>query len=228
MKRRSNQLKLMVALAVLAIALIPSVSRSRATGSAEFDSEIQKVEAFAKDVGKFQDRSVLLSKKPSRTTEETNSLIKDRDSLRGRLAGVEGAFRTIEAKYKADGRWVNLDAEVLKLITDAKARQVIERGGGARKIIEDAQNLTGSASEIAGVGHDVFGESSESGMRIISAAYHPSPFFFKHAIGCKIAGAIVAAKGANASHNQNTRAYCLCVEMQSLDETLSQCEAANP
>ena len=227
MKRGSNQLKLMVALAVLAIALIPTLSRSRATGSAEFDSEIQKIEAFATDFGKFQDRSVLLSKKASRTTEETNSLKKDRDSLAGRLYGVESAFHTIENKYKADGRWVNLDAEVLKLITDRKGREVIEKGGGARKIIEDAQNLTGSANEIAGVGNDVFGESSGPGMRIVPAAYHPSPFFFKHALGCKISGAIVAVQGANASHKANTRAYCLCVEMQSLDETLSQCEAAN-
>src|SRR6266571_2103218 len=222
MKRSSNQLKLMVALAVLAIALIPNLSRSRATGSPEFESEIRNVEAFATDFAKFQDRSVLLSKKASRTTEETNSLIKDRDALRRRLSSVEGSFRTIENKYKADGRWANLDAEVLRLITDAKARQVIERGGGARKIIEDAQNLTGFANEIAGVGNDFRGESSESGMRIIPAAYHPSPFFFSHALGCKIAGAL-AFHGTGSTHKQITRAYCLCVEMQSLDETLSQC-----
>src|SRR2546429_380253 len=114
MKRGSNQLKLMVALAVLAIALIPNLSRSTAKGSADFDSEIRNVEAFATDFAKFQERSVLLNKKATRTTEETNSLAKDRDSLRGRLSGVEGSFRAIENKYKADGRWPNLDAELLR------------------------------------------------------------------------------------------------------------------
>ena len=223
MRKILNYLTLATAIAMLLMALGPNLSRSTATAT-DFDAEVRQIEAFMTDFGKFHDQMILLNRKASITPDETKALARERESLKVRLPDVENAFKSIADKLKADGRWDSLDAEVLRTIADAKTKRVIEQGGGARKILEDAQSLVSSADEISDLVRTPPECSTPKACvpNIIAASYDPSAVVFKDSLGCKIARAILCFGPAKA--RAQARAYCLCIDMPATPgETLSQC-----
>jgi cell division protein FtsB len=229
MRKRIEYLILPALVAFLAIPLVAHLRRSGATTAADFDAEVRQIEAFATDLGKYQDQIILLNKKRPGTTDEAIALARERDSLKGRLAGVEQAFRAIAAKLKTDGRWEGLDAAILRGMTDSKAKRLIAQGGGATKILEDTENLLNSVDEISSLITPAPSASArESSLKIIAASYDLPPIFFRDSLGCKLARGELVLTNAKPGSRVAMRAWCLCVEMPALpDETLAECMAIN-
>ena len=232
MRKRLNYLMLTAAIAMLAMALVPDLGRSRSITNADFNAEVREIEAFVTDLGKYDDQVILLKKKAQLTADETKTLAQERDCLKARLFGIENAFREIADKLKGDGRWDGLDAEILRAVTDSKVRRVIEQGGGARKILEDAQNLLSSADEISS--WPLVGTSPECSTpgacvpKIIAVSYDLSTVLFKDSMACKIARGALIATNAKPGSPTSIKAWCLCVEMPtSRNETLAQCMQIN-
>src|SRR6266550_2526953 len=236
-KVRFTQWKLTAVCAVLALVTAWSVSASRATSSpartnalpdVDIASELQTLDSFGDDLGKFEKKRGELAKRSSLTSTEFKLLSDDHGGLKRRLSQVPNAIRGIINKLKAAGKWERFDEDLLASSTDEKFKASLREFGGAKRLFEDAASQLGSSSakeEILGSLDDLKKKvaadrslewrSQESGFRLVAAAYNPPEPVFTRTAGCILAtigyGARMIAHPLTTPGNINHAAYsCKC------------------
>src|SRR5947209_7358277 len=230
--------KLMALCAILALTFIPNFV-TRADGTPDLKGEAQTIATYLDDVGKVARNISELNKKASLTHTEFDTSKTDVDRLKGRLADVERAVTAMIKKLKDNNSWENFDEQLNQRLTDPKAKEVLQKCGGAKKCLEAASRLVSNARELdqlieplrakaqARAGDYLFEDQSSSIIRIIPAAYSFSALQGGDSISCKASRAVMTVVGSTKSVN---RAYCLCVELPALGkygETLAQCMASS-
>jgi hypothetical protein len=218
-KTALSYLKVAAIVAVLGIALTQSINPSSAgtllppanpLPDVDIASELQTLDSFANDWGKFEKKRAELRKKSSLTSSEFQLLNDDHGALKRRLSQVPNAIRTIINKLKAAGKWDTLDEDLLAAsTTDDKFKASLREFGGARKLFEDGASQLGgaaAATEILGSLDDVQKKvarqepdglqwrTQESELRLVAAAYHPVTPLFARSAGCVFATIGRAAK----------------------------------
>jgi hypothetical protein len=137
-------------LSLMVIQLAASLpTAASALSDADLSAEERFVSGFVNDLGKFDKKSLELSKKASLPRQEFDAHQRDGENLKNRLSGVQNALREVIRKLKAAGQWDNLDAIALTKCSTPAFQDFVRRDGFKRTLDAVAANLSGDASEIS-------------------------------------------------------------------------------
>ncbi len=153
-----RSLKLMVVIAVMAIALIPSMGNSTAKNhgwpmvitvpDADLASEARVIAKFADDLAAYDKQSVELGRRARIVNADLEPLQSKSDDLKGRLSEVQNSVREIVRKLKAANEWDDLNTPPAR-ITDRGLRSIYQESSFKQLLEESSNGLTGHASEIS-------------------------------------------------------------------------------
>lgn len=146
-------LKLAAVIAVLAIAIIPSVRTSTASNQLSFAdanlaSEYQVIVSYSNDLA-AHDKLVADTGKSARlVSADFDPLQRRSDDLTRRLADVQNAAGEIVRKLKAANEWNDLDEKIAANITDARQRAFFQENSFRQVLQESATGLVSRKDEI--------------------------------------------------------------------------------
>lgn len=211
-----SYLKLAAVVAVLAIALIPSMTTSMAESTppalvptvvgADLANEKRAIDKYWDDLVAYDQQSATLGKRASFVRADLDPLQRKSDDLKGRLSGVQNTIREIIRKLKAANEWDNLDTSVAALVTDPAKRAFIEQESFKRILEEGSSGLTNRANEISTPLDNLrkrltsrYGDRTD--FRIVRANYEAAaPVGFNNGLRCRVGQAkirIIIKLGGN-------------------------------
>lgn len=152
-------LKLTAGIAVLAMALIPSISPSTAnnqplTGSApvpdlvNLTSEERALAKYFDELYAYHKQSAQLSKKATLVSADLEPLQRKSDDLKGRVSGLQNTIREIVRKLRAANEWKDLDTTIAASITDSSRAAKFKQDSFKQLLEDSSNNLTSHGNEI--------------------------------------------------------------------------------
>jgi Tfp pilus assembly protein PilE len=152
-----SYLKVSAVVAVLAIALIPSLRTSTAknqvspvTTGADLANEQRVIAKYFEDLIAYADEVVVQDKKrASLLRADLDPLQRKSDDLKGRLSAVQNSVREIVRKLKAANEWEDLDRNVSATITDAGQKSLFQQTSFKRLLEDSSNNLSSHGNEIS-------------------------------------------------------------------------------
>jgi len=229
-------LKLTAVVAVLAIALIPSVRPSTAknqppppataASGADLVSLVNEERALAKyfdDLVAYHKESAQLSAKAKLVSADLDPLQRRSDDLKGRLSGLQNVIAEIVKKLKAAKEWDDLDTSIAASITDASHKSFFQQSSFKQLLEESSNSLTSHKNEI-GIPLDnlrkrltsrtfsPYGDGAD--VQIVRAAYvAPAPVMAFVSLACsvgKVRLGLIGRLGGNATNGTIDQVSCAC------------------
>jgi hypothetical protein len=156
-KVRINKQKLMVLCGIVAVTLAQSLSTSTAinaprTGGLnepDLSSEDRALEAYIQDLGNFEKKVAQFERKGDLSRNEFVQLEGTAEGLKGRLASVQNAVRSVVVKLKSTGNWDDLDAKLLPKISDSRLQAHFRQNSFKQALEKAAADLNNQANEIS-------------------------------------------------------------------------------
>jgi hypothetical protein len=192
--------KLSAVVAVLAVALVPSVHSSMAGNTPMFvtpgadlalANEERVLAKYFDDLFAYETQCVQLGKRAAVANVDLNPLQTRSDDLKGRLSEVQGTVREIVRKLKAANEWDDIDTTTSAGIDDPGLKSLFQRTSLKRLLEDSSNNLGGQANEISSPLDKLrkrltsrYGDSFE--VQFVRAAYAAPAMSAEDSLGCKI------------------------------------------
>ena len=231
MKRaRFSYLKLAAVVAVLVIALVPSMRTSTAKTQplalpdADLKNEERIIDKYIDDLAAYDKECAKLSKRATLEHIHINPLQVKSDDLKSRLSEVQDAIREVVRKLKAAKEWDGLNDRVPARITDAKQRSFFQQSSFTQLLEDAAATLASQKNEI-GIPVDnlrkrltsrTLSPYGDGTVAIVPAAYHPpTPTMFAKSVRCALAAirvGITRGRDGKPSERANNAYNCYCLD----------------
>jgi hypothetical protein len=225
-------LKLTAVVAVLALALIPSVRPSTATNQptpvataapgADIANEERALAKYFDDLVAYRQQTAQLSAKAKLVSTDLDAVQRRSEDLKGRLSGLQSTIGEIVKKLKAAKEWDNLDTNVAAGITDPSQKSFFEQNSFKQLLEESSNNLSSHKNEISTpldnlrkrLASRTFSFGDDADVQIVRASYEaPAPVMAFVSLACsvgKVRLGLIHRLGGIATNGTIDQVSCAC------------------
>lgn len=222
-KSRFSYLKMIAAIAVFAMTLVPDLRTSAGTRvspivtGADLGDEQRIIARYLNDLVAYNKQTQELGKRARLVSSDLDEVQNRSEDLKRRLSDVQNAVREITRKLKAAGEWDNVDETILARITDARDKSFFQQNS-FKKFVGDNYDLSTYGSDIStpldNLRRKVASRTfSSDGEAVIVRAHHAAAPFGKNGLQCALSniqvGIVWRMGGTEDKAHQNTR-ICAC------------------
>jgi hypothetical protein len=159
----------------------------------DLGSELRILESFCDDLAAYNKQCGQLRRRQSIRQVDLDPLQPKSADLRGRVSGVQNAFREIIRKLKAANAWDDLDTKLSAHNNDPKFRTLFQGGSFKQELEEVAAGLSSQANEINTPLENLRRRltaqtfSSDRIAAVVRVAYSsPTPVAFGPGLACRV------------------------------------------
>lgn len=201
---RFSYMKAFVAVAALAIALVPylrpSIAESQPipaiTSVPETDlrNEDRVIGKYFDDLVQYQQECFDAKKRTALRNADIDPLQRKSEDLKSRLSEVQNAIGEVVRKLKASGEWDDLDNSLLARTVDPRQRSLVQESSFKADLEDAAASLSSQKNEISlpldnlrkRVARETGTPYSDVAVKFVAAAYGPPASMSSLSLGCRL------------------------------------------